>query len=337
MTVDPECVLPRSATWTPTSKRGEVVKDTGVVTDANWPRAGDYIVPIGRWESGTADLAILGVPTHSTSITPTGADATPAAIREALAHYSTYAGSRDLDVDEIAIVDLGDVEEPDGLDGEDRVSATVASALENSRLLVILGGDNSLTYAAMRGACGGVLADCGLVTVDAHHDLRDGETNGSPIRRLIDDGLPGGSIAQIGIADFSNSAAYAERARENGIHIVYRDHIEAGRLPELVDHALGIVGADGRDVYVDLDVDVCDRAEVPGCPAAAPGGLSANELRRLAYLFARDPRVRVIDITEIDAGRDTTDGRTVRLGALLVLEAAIGLVDRPEPEPERAR
>jgi formiminoglutamase len=38
--------------------------------------------------------------------------------------------------------------------------------------------------------------------------------------------------------------------------------------------------------------------------------------------------VSSLDITEIDALADAPDQRTVRLGALLVLEAAVGLVLR---------
>jgi formiminoglutamase len=38
--------------------------------------------------------------------------------------------------------------------------------------------------------------------------------------------------------------------------------------------------------------------------------------------------VRAIDITEIDAALDSTDQRTVRLAALLVLEAAAGFASR---------
>jgi formiminoglutamase len=38
--------------------------------------------------------------------------------------------------------------------------------------------------------------------------------------------------------------------------------------------------------------------------------------------------VRGMDVTEIDATADAADGRTVRLAALLVLEAAAGLAQR---------
>jgi formiminoglutamase len=50
----------------------------------------------------------------------------------------------------------------------------------------------------------------------------------------------------------------------------------------------------------------------------------------MTYLLARDARVRVLDITEIDASTDSPDGRTVRLAALLVLEAAAGLATRKD-------
>ena len=86
------------------------------------------------------------------------------------------------------------------------------------------------------------------------------------------------------------------------------------------------------EIYVDLDVDVCDRGIAPGCPAALPGGISADELRQAAFLLARDKRVRAIDITEIDAASDAPDERTVRLAALLILEIAAGFASRKASE-----
>jgi formiminoglutamase len=289
----------------------------------------------------SVDFGLIGIPAHATSITPTSAHTTPAAVRDALLRYSTYAASHDLDVAALSARDFGDVAEPDGPEGEARVIARVAQAAASCQLLVAVGGDNSITYSAMRGmvAAGGGsggdsggepgdLAAAGLVTVDAHHDLRDGISNGSPVRRLIAAGLDGHRVVQIGIADFSNSALYAHRARDLGITVISRGALRGADLAATVNHALDIASPDGRPIYVDLDVDVCDRAAVPGCPAAAPGGISADELRQIAFLCARDPRVKAIDITEIDAAIDASDRRTVRLAALLILEAAAGLCAR---------
>ncbi|MGH9020684.1 MAG: arginase family protein, partial [Acidimicrobiales bacterium] len=92
--------------------------------------------------------------------------------------------------------------------------------------------------------------------------------------------------------------------------------------------ALDIAGADGRPVYVDVDLDAADRAAVPGCPAAVPGGLSADEVRRFVRTVCSDRRVAAIDFTEVDVGRDSDDQRTVRLVALCVLEALAGVAGR---------
>jgi formiminoglutamase len=200
------------------------------------------------------------------------------------------------------------------------------------RLLVALGGDNSVTYAVARGAGAG-----GLVTLDAHHDLRDGVSNGSPVRRLLEAGMPGSRIVQIGLADFSNSPVYAARAREAGITIFTRGQVAQRGIGAVMARALAIASSGPGPVHVDLDVDVCDRSAVPACPAAAPGGLSAWELRQAAKAAGADPSVATMDLCEVDASADAADGRTIRLVALCVLEAAAGLLARASCESDGRR
>ena len=288
-------------------------------SDPNWPRANTLLT------STISELAIIGVPASATALSPTSAHLTPAAIREALAKYSTYAGSTDTELQESGITDLGDIESPDHEAGEARVASAVAGLLNKHKILLALGGDNSITYSVAAGIFPD-LSKVGLITFDAHHDLRDGNSNGSPIWRLIEAGLPGENIVQIGLSDFANSGPYARRAKDAGITTVHRAEIRDRKMSDVVAQALAIAGANGREIYVDIDVDVCDRSVAPACPASVPGGISADELRQAANLVARDSRVRAIDITEIDAASDATDGRTVRLAALLVLEIAAGLV-----------
>jgi formiminoglutamase len=295
-----------------------------VSEDALWPRAATWL----QSNSSNADISVFGVPAHKTSISKTGAHKTPAAIRKALLRYSTYNATRRLDIATLKVKDHGDVKSPDSLEGEQRTSALASLAAAKSPLTVALGGDNSITFAVARGVFGADLSNAGLITLDAHHDLRDGISNGSPVRRLIEAGLNPKRIVQIGIADFSNSPAYAERARELGIRVIARSELRRRSVEEIWAEAISIAGAGTAGVHVDFDVDVCDRAVVPGCPAAAPGGISADELRQFAYLAGWSKLVKSIDITEVDATADAADGRTVRLAALVLLEAAAGLVSR---------
>ncbi|MGF0114944.1 arginase family protein [Promicromonospora sp. Marseille-Q5078] len=317
--------------------------------DPLWPRAGSWPAPSSEATGSPADLALIGVPTWRTSLSTTGAHATPAAVRDALRRYSPALMSRrsslsrpplpveqePVDLGALAVVDHGDVPEPDGPEGESRARAAVAAALgadrTRARAVVALGGDNALTVPVALGAWGDDLPTAGLVTVDAHYDLRDGVSNGSPVRRLVEAGLDPARIVQVGIADFANSAAYARRARDLGITVVTLDDLRRrgpGALDDVVREALDVAGAAGGPVHLDVDVDVCDRAVAPGCPASVPGGLAAWELRALVREVARDGRVRSVDVAEVDATADAPDGRTVRLAALCVLEVLAGLALR---------
>ncbi|MGH1550584.1 arginase family protein [Leifsonia poae] len=298
------------------------MSEQGLSVDPLWPRAGGW----SALGADDVDLAVIGIPTHETSLSPTGAHRTPEAVRDALRRYSAFVPG--LEVEALRFADAGDVVEPDGPGGRERAIAAVAEAVIRSRLTVAVGGDNSLTVPAMLGAAGGALATAGLITLDAHHDLRDGRSNGSPVRELLEAGLDGRRVVQVGIADFANSAAYARRAEEHGITVITLDALRARPLDDVMAEALDIAGAAGGPIHVDLDVDVCDRSVAPGCPASVPGGLAAWELRRFARLAAASPLVRSIDIAEVDATADTPDQRTVRLAALLVLEAAAGLAAR---------
>jgi arginase family enzyme len=269
-----------------------------------WPRAGDWARPAGR-----SDATLAGIPTHSTSLSPTRADLTPAAVREALRRYSFESS--------LTITDAGDAADPDTVD------ATAFIAAIDATLVIALGGDNSATVPVARGR-----GARGLVTVDAHHDLRDGVSNGSPVRQLIDAGLSGTRVVQVGIEPFANSRAYAERAADFGITVITRDELRHRPIADVMAEAIDIAASGGGAVHVDLDVDVCDRAVAPGCPASVPGGLAAIDLRVAARVAGGHAAVASIDLTEVDVTADAADGRTVRLVALCVLEALAALETR---------
>jgi len=215
----------------------------GLSKDEKWPRANTLFDN----NLDRTDFALLGIPAHKTSLSATSANLTPAAIREALARYSTFVGSTKSDLRTLSMTDLGDIDSPDFLDGENRVAEFAADLLSKHKLIVALGGDNSITYSLAKGLWNDV-QNIGVITFDAHHDLRDGESNGSPIWRLIQAGLPGKNIVQIGIADFANSSEYADRAREHGVTVISRAEMRSTTMPEIIRKALEVAGMQGREM-----------------------------------------------------------------------------------------
>jgi formiminoglutamase len=295
------------------------------VSDPRWPTAAAWLAagPGDR----EPDLAVLGVPTYATSISETGAHETPAAVRRHLARLSTWSVTRGIDLAELAAWDLGDVEDPDEPEGgAERVRVAAREAVERSRLLIAIGGDNSATFPVLAGLAD--LGRAGLVTLDAHHDFREGHSNGSPVRELIDAGLDPRRVVQIGIADWANSRDYHDELVALGATVMTLAEVELRGIDECMARALDTAGAADGAVHVDLDLDVCDRSVAPACPASLPGGLAVADVLAAASAAGEDPRVRSIDITEVDATRDAPDERTIRLAALCLLEAAAGLALR---------
>ena len=298
------------------------------MTDPQWPRASDWLAGGGAGDGRR--LAVVGVPLCRTSISPSGASKTPGAVRAALARFSTFHAGLDVDLEAVSVHDAGDLDVAE-LAGEEALAAVDAglAGLSSYEVVVLLGGDNALTRPAMRTLLPD-LGRAGLLTLDAHHDVRGfhaGPTNGTPVRGLIADGLPGRNVVQVGIGNLTNSRAYRTWCREQGVQIHGVAAAQAEGVRTLVRRSLDHLAQSCDAVYVDLDVDVVDRAFVPGCPGARPGGLLPAELLKAAEEAGRHRAVRAVDIVEVDVTADPT-GVTVDLAAMCLLSVAAGLAAR---------
>ena len=276
---------------------------TSMAKDPNWPRASEWLAG-RRAPYSQRKLAVLGVPSALGSITPGRCDLAPAAVREALYCFSTYDVDTGDDLESVAAIDLGDlaVEKMGVAEAFEPIADGVRSALKGVDALLLLGGDNSLTRAGIHGL-GLALERCGLLTLDAHLDLRDlggGLTNGNPVRALLRDGLPGPNIVQMGLQPFANSRQYHEVALDAGITVISSGECRRRGIETVVERALAQLAQHCDAIYVDFDIDVLDRAFAPACPGARPGGIAPAELRAAARLCGEHPRVRIADLVEVD-------------------------------------
>jgi formiminoglutamase len=300
--------------------------------DLNWPRASAWLAGETLSEA-CGNLAVIGVPLALGSITPGRCDLAPAAIRKALERFSTYDLDSARDVRGLRAQDLGDLDVA-GLSPEAALAPirdAVAEALKTAEAVVLVGGDNAITRPGCHGL--GDLARCGLLTLDAHLDLRDlegGLSNGNPVRALLLDGLPGPHIVQIGVQSFANSRAYAMVARKAGIRVSSaRQALQRG-IVDVMEEALLHLERETDFIYVDLDLDVLDRIYAPATPGSRPGGLAPHHIRQAARLCGEHPKVRVLDLVEIDPTRDIADA-TVMAAAACLLEFSIGVLKRLSP------
>jgi formiminoglutamase len=272
---------------------------------SDWPNlsgllvGGDHAAPVG----------LLGAPLGVGSVTPGACDKAPALLRSTLKRIGRY------DVEtgrEIAtrMADRGDVQLA-GLTIEQAtapLTEAVRTSTEAHALTLFVGGNNAVTRPAVLGI-GGALDEVGLITLDAHFDMREttsGLTNGNPVRALIEDGLPGANIAQVGLASFANTSAMHEDAIAAGNLVITMGDVRRDGIEDAITQALAHV-AHCDALVIDCDIDVIDRAQMPGAPGARPGGMAVHDFFAAVRRLASDPRVRVIDLTEWDPSLDPTD------------------------------
>lgn len=257
----------------------------------------------------TAPVALLGAPMEAGSVTPGRCDLAPGAVRKALKRLSTYDLVESLELD-LPVHDAGDVA-VQGLmpvDGFAPIRDTLAGCTARHELTLLIGGNNAVTRPAAHGL-GVPLEQVGLITLDAHFDMRetdDGPRNGNPVRCLLEDGLPGANICQIGLAPFANTRQMHEDALAAGVGVFDIDYVLAEGIEAAIDDALERL-SHVEAILVDFDIDVIDRGQFPGAPGARPGGLPVWDFFRAARRLAEEERVRAVDLTEFDPSLDASD------------------------------
>lgn len=296
--------------------------------DPNFRRAADWLA------GGTEDnpgLLVLGAPYAGGSISRAHCDGSPSAIRKALERFSTYSSDFDTSVDRLRVFDVGNLPRAVGASVEEYqqhiTEALVAIRAQTNVPVALLGGDNSITVGGFHGSG----ADA-LITFDAHHDVREwddlGPMNGSPVRQVIESGVPGSNVVQIGLHGFTNAETYARYAAESGITGITAHSVRTIGVDAIVEEALlKLETAGATSVWVDIDLDCLERAVAPAAPASMPGGLMPADLERAAFRLGHSPMVTGLDITELDPTLDVADS-TVRAACSVLLSFACGVAIR---------
>lgn len=257
-----------------------------------------------------APLAFLGAPLAERSLTPGRCDLAPKIVRETLKRFSRYDLETGDSLDALSIFEAGDVDlkAVSPKDAFEPVRERMAALVKRHDLTLLIGGNNAVTWPGVHGI--GPLEGTGLITLDAHFDLRDtdcGPLNGNPVKCLLEDGLPGANIVQIGMAPFANTARMHATAKEHGIDVVTMADVRAKGIKTVIGEALDRLAPHLDAIYVDFDIDVIDRAQCPGAPGARPGGMTNIDFFAAARQLAAHPKVRAVDLTEFDPSLDLSD------------------------------
>lgn len=281
-----------------------------------------------------APLALIGAPLGERSLTPGRCDLGPKVMRATLPRFSVYDLETGTDLSALRVHDAGDlnlkITSPD--DAFAPIRDAVAAQADRRDLVLLAGGNNAVTRPGVHGLDPS-LGRVGLLTLDAHFDLRDtdgGLNNGNPIQALLDDGLDGRRISQIGLAPFANTRRAHEKALAAGISVRTLEDCVARGTAAVAAEELARLSSLCELVYVDFDIDVIDRAQLPGAPGARPGGIAVRDFFAATRLIAAHPKVAGVDLTEFDPSLDVADLAALTAGRW-VCEVLAGFAARSEP------
>lgn len=276
----------------------------GKAMSSAWPNLSELLV-----DDPAVPIGFVGAPLAAGSVTPGECDKGPTILRQTLKRIGRY----DIDAGDslfTPIHDCGDIE-LSGLSIEqatEPIRNAVAASLKDHPLTLLAGGNNAVTRPAVL-ALEMPIEKVGLITLDAHFDMREldeGLSNGNPVRALMNDGLPGKNIAQIGLASFANTAKMHRDALDAGNLVVSIDEVRRDGIEKAIEQAMEHM-AHADAVVLDCDIDVIDRSQMPGAPGARPGGMDVRDFFWAVQRIAGDHRVRVIDLTEWDPSLDPGD------------------------------
>ncbi len=242
----------------------------------------------------SAAAVLIPVPIDSTTSFRTGARHGPAAIITASAALEDYDLELGVDVADFGIHTAPPLEPHvgDPYQMVERVRSAVShyAAQGSGKLTAVIGGDHSVSI-------GSALAhldrnpDLSVLYIDAHADLRDEYQgtrwgHGSGARRIAER-CP---ISLVGV----RTLALEERQYidDHSVPVCYWP-------PETESDLDEIIAGLTSDVYISVDLDVLDPAEMPAVGTPEPGGMRWIDLTSLLRQVGQARRVVGFDVCEL--------------------------------------
>ncbi len=204
-------------------------------------------------------------------------------------------------------------------------SSAVKSSIQQGRVPIMIGGDDSLLFPVAQGVHEALSGRIGIIHFDSHLDLMDeSELQGrhsqsSGMRRSLE-------LARIAPTDciqvcerHFNFPASGKFKHDNDLmHLSAREVLKIGAEATVARILARVKQAD--HLFLSFDIDSVDPAYAPGAGAHEPGGISSDQALQMVEMLA--PHCAAMAITEVNPTKDVGD-MTSTLAAYLAFSFAV--------------
>jgi len=243
-----------------------------------------------RRDPSGCSVGLFGVPYDGTTSFRPGTRFGPAAIREVSHGLETYCPQLNLDLEDLAFADLGAVDIPFGAPEPvvTMVREATTAVLDQGLKPLMLGGEHSISSGAV-AAVAERHPDLLLVQLDAHADLRDEwlgarHSHACAMRRCLEV-LPSGDLLQLAIRS-GTKEEFSELQRTGR------------RMADVAALGEALASAQGRPIYLTVDLDWFDPAVLPGTGTPEPGGYRWQDFAELVDVL-RPHHLVAADVVEL--------------------------------------
>jgi len=258
---------------------------------------------------------VLGVPYDHTSTYRAGSRFAPRAIREASLNIETYSLRTGIDIEQVSIHDAGDLHIVDDA-GEtlSRLEQVTKDILTSEKVPVIIGGEHTITQGAVRNLLGRV----GVVSFDAHGDLRDeyggGRISHATVLRRITEKVGTDGVLVLGVRALCKEEV--DFIKQYKIQTMTPWEIREAGLAKSAERVAAFTKK-FEHTYLTIDSDALDPAFAPGVSNPEFNGLAPDELLSLAMVVANE-RMLGFDLVEVCPNYDS--GATAVAAARIIFE-----------------
>jgi agmatinase len=203
------------------------------------------------------------------------------------------------------------------------LTANIRKILDRKAFPVILGGDHSITFPAVRAFDD--FKPLNVFHFDAHLDYNDDVcgakyANGNPLKRVSE--LPFvDRIVQVGLRGIRAREDAYQDSKERGNLILTASQVRREGTPAIISRF-----PRSENIYVTVDIDVLDPSIAPGTGSPCPDGLLYRELKALLRGVSKCGRVVGMDLVEVNPYIDAS-GLTSAVATMTILEFLAAVFD----------
>jgi agmatinase len=243
------------------------------------------------------------------------------------ANLELYSIRSDVDLEKVSIHDMGDVDTLENLDDTlKRVSSVWTDLVSQKKIPLMVGGEHTITKAALDA----LPKDIGLVSLDAHMDLRDeflGEKlSHATFMRRVAERIGPSHIMEVGTRAFSKPEL--EYCKRSGVQIVTPIEIRKASVEKTAQRIRTFL-SQFQHGYLTVDIDVLDPAFAPGVGNPEPDGISTDEMLTLVQAAMGK---NTIGLDAVEVAPELDSGQTAAACAKVIFEAIAALTARGRKE-----